>query len=229
MNEEKLLGVYDVKNKILDAKLNAKLNSKFISKINPKLKLYAPSLSDFEIIRRWRNECLQALRTPFMLTQEMQADFYKNVVCNRNSNIRFWSAKNKGNIYGKDFIGLVGLVNICWENRSGEISIILDGEERGKGHGKEAMCLLLKEGFDNLNLDIIYGECYFCNDSLGFWKKLMQDLTNKNKNKSIIENGLIKSEYEIRTAILPDRKFWDGQYWDGWYFSIKRNRNINSV
>ena len=48
------------------------------------------SLDDCLQVAEWRNECLYALRTPYMLTEEMQEEFYKNTVCNRDARARYW-------------------------------------------------------------------------------------------------------------------------------------------
>ena len=83
------------------------------------------TMTDCEKVRQWRNQCLYALRTPFQLTQEMQEDFYKNTVCNRNAKARFWGIWIKDKV-SSTFIGMCGLENIEWENSCAEISIILN-------------------------------------------------------------------------------------------------------
>ena len=40
------------------------------------MKLRAITKEEIEIVRQWRNEDLSYLRTPFLLTQEMQEEFY---------------------------------------------------------------------------------------------------------------------------------------------------------
>ena len=49
------------------------------------------TLADLQTICEWRNEPeMQAtLRTPYMLTEGMQEDFYRDVICNRESRARF--------------------------------------------------------------------------------------------------------------------------------------------
>lgn len=160
-----------------------------------------PTLEDVEEVRIWRNNILYSLRTPFMLSKEMQQDYYKNVICNRVSNSRFWSAK-KDNI----LIVFIGLVNIERENSLGEISIIINPNYRQKGYGKQAIRLLLHEGFMNMNLTNIYGECYECNPAINFWQQICK-------------------EYNAYTTILPQRKYWNGEYWDSLYFNINKKES----
>ena len=152
-----------------------------------------------EIVRQWRNDDISGYRTSFLLTKEMQEDFYKNVVCNRNSDCRFWGVIN--NI----FIGMVGLVDISFENRNAEISIIIDSGYRRNGQGSQALKLLLDKGFNELNLDNIYGECYTNNDAEKFWIKQCE---------------LLKAEF----MYLPKRKYWNGKYYDSLYFNFGRSK-----
>ncbi len=54
-------------------------------------------------------------------------------------------------------IGNCGFHQIDWRNRSAEVGIVI-GEKRywDQGYGSEALCLLLKTGFDYLNLHRIW-------------------------------------------------------------------------
>jgi RimJ/RimL family protein N-acetyltransferase len=50
-------------------------------------------------------------------------------------------------------IGTTGLINIDWRNRTGELGIVIGNHDYlGKGHGGEAVDLLLGFGFNELNL-----------------------------------------------------------------------------
>ncbi len=156
-----------------------------------------------EEVRQWRNKDISLYRTPFLLTQEMQEKFYENVICDRDSKSRFYSVSI--NQRGKTlFLGMVGLVNICPVNRSAEISISIKPPLQAQGFGESALLLLLHEGFKNLNLDNIFGECYECNKAVGFW----QHMINK---------------YKAESCKMPKRKYWDGQYFDALYFNFNKD------
>lgn len=163
------------------------------------MKLSNVELKDVEKIRIWRNENLQALRTPFLLTKEMQEDFYNNIISNRTSNNRFWAIRNDSAKWS--FLGMIGIVNIEWENSIGEISILIDPSERGKGIGKKSIEMLLNQGFNFLNLSNIYGECYKCNESHIFWEKIC-------------------NKYNAYVTILPAKKYYNGEYYDSMYFNF---------
>lgn len=163
---------------------------------------------DVQKVRIWRNIVLETLRTPYFLTQSMQENFYKNVVCNPSSNCRFFAVRGQ---YDVDLIGMIGLTNIQWENRNAEISIIIDPEKRKKGFGSIAIDLLFDVGFYNLNLHMIYGEAYKTNHhNISFWE------------------GIIK-KYDGYSTILPERKYYDGRYYNSIYFSITKSKYYNFV
>lgn len=163
------------------------------------MKLTNVEKKDAEKIRTWRNEGLEALRTPFLLTKEMQEDFYNNVISNRNSNNRFWAVREDAAQWS--FIGMIGLVNIEWENSIGEISMLIDPSERNKGVGEQVIDMLFNQGFNFLNLSNIYGECYKCNPALTFWEKICK-------------------KYNGYMTMLPSRKYYNGEYYDSMYFNI---------
>jgi RimJ/RimL family protein N-acetyltransferase len=125
----------------------------------------------------------------------MQEQFYREVICDRDSPHRYW-------ILEDDTIeGMGGITNIQWENRLGEISLLIRPESRGKGYGEKAVELLLDQAFNHLNLKTVYGECYACNRALTFWAKIIG----------------IYNAYETK---LPARKYLNDVYCSSLYFSI---------
>jgi RimJ/RimL family protein N-acetyltransferase len=162
------------------------------------MKLAALTLEQCEQVRQWRNQDISMYRTPYLFTEDMQADFYRSVVCNRLSVHRYYAIMD-----GKTFIGMAGLVGISWENRSAEISLVLSPFSRGAGNGAKAVELILDEAFNNLNIENVYGECYFSSPAMGFWKKIVDKLF---------------AEF----CIMPKRKFHGGKYHDSLYFNINR-------
>lgn len=153
-----------------------------------------------EIVRQWRNQDISAYRTPYFLTREQQEDFYLTDICNRNSYNRWWAIKEN-----LDFIGMTGLTNISLENRNAEISIVINPNSRQKGLGETALKLLLDKGFNELNLENIYGECYWCNNAVKFWNKMIL-------------------KYNATEATLPARKYWNGAYYSSLYFTFNKNK-----
>lgn len=173
------------------------------------MKLEPLTQEQCETVRKWRNAEMEVWRTPFMLTREMQIDFYKNIVCNRDSNHRYWAIVRtieddiKGIVPETGFIGMGGTTYIQWENRIGEITLIIDPERRGSGEGVKAVDLLLDQAFNHLNLQTVFGECYECNPASGFWEKIIE-------------------KYDGVNILLPKRKYYANEYWRSIYFSIDK-------
>lgn len=175
---------------------------------------------DMEQIRVWRHGVPETLRTPYMLTKEMQEDYYENVICNRNSTTRYWALKD--NIVTGDnwpdiaigranclhpvetmlLIGYGGIENISWENRIGEISLLIAPDYRGKGYGREAVRIFLDQAFNYLNLEYVHGECYGCGP-WKFWQKQV---------KEYLGNG----------TIFGHCKYWAGRYYQSYQFEFNR-------
>jgi len=159
------------------------------------MKLEALIKEELELVRGWRNEEMQFLRTPYFLTKEMQEDFYRDVVCNRQSEHRYFSVREDSK-----FIGMVGLTTIEWENRTAEVSIILNPKYRGKGYGQKSVELLLDHAFNNMGLYTVWGEVYGCGN-IGFWDKMVDRLSGYSTH-------------------LPNRKKYNGVLWYSLWFQF---------
>ena len=161
------------------------------------MKLKALSLPDLEQVRQWRNEQTSMLRTPFLLTQEQQETFYRDVVSNRQANARYWGIREKDIL-----IGMSGIENIQWENRLGEISLLLIPGGMRK-YGTKALKLLLHKGFMNMNMENIFAEVYECNPHLHFWMSMVE-------------------KYDTCFVRLPNRKYYNGEYWSSYYINFNK-------
>jgi RimJ/RimL family protein N-acetyltransferase len=151
-------------------------------------------------VREWRLEVPESLRTTFPLTEECQEEFYRNVVCDRKSEHRYFAL-----CADSQFAGMGGITGIQWENRLGEISLILDPARRHEGLGMASVRAILACAFQQLNLQTVFGECYECNEEgMEFWIKVAKHC-----------NGY--------AAHLPGRKFWNGKYYDSIYFAIDKD------
>ena len=161
------------------------------------MKLSTLTREQVQQVRKWRNYELQFLRTPYMITEKMQDNFYDNVINDRDSKHRYFAILD-----GCSFIGMGGLTNIEWENGTAEISLIINPKYRGKGHGLEAVDLLFDEGFHNMRLYSVFGEVYDCGNR-GFWEKVVKRYNGYKTN-------------------LVNRKFYNGLSYDSMWFSVKR-------
>jgi len=159
-------------------------------------------------VAEWRNRERRFLRTPYFITEDMQSAFYDDVVNNRNSKHRYYAITETVNVMPgepiTELIGMGGITNIEWENGNAEISLILDPLKRGKGHGAEAVDLLLDEAFNNIGLEMIYGEVYNCGNK-GFWERIVE-------------------KYNEYSTILPERKMYQGIRYDSLWFCIREKK-----
>ena len=167
------------------------------------MRLRAIEQGDLPLTLQWRNDpaARVGLRTPFPLNLDQQEQFYRDVICNRQSAHRYWMLEDVAPV------GMVGLTNISWENRIGEISLITDPGLRGKGYGSAGCRLVLQEAFGVLGLLTVCGECYVENPALGFWQTMV-------------------TRYDGSDTILPRRKFWHGRLCDGYYFTFAAEQTM---
>lgn len=180
------------------------------------MRLKALSAEDCEQVRLWRNEQLESLRTPFPLAKEQQNIFYETVICNRQANARFWGIWVNKKVTlpmqkpmedieteGKILIGMCGLENVSWENRLAEISLLFNPDYPMDKYGEESLRLLLHEGFNNMNIENIFTEVYYCNPASDFWFD-------------------IAKKYSSIVAFLPYRKYYNGKYYHSTYININK-------
>lgn len=164
------------------------------------MRLATPTVGEGEVVRIWRNDCCETLRTARELTANQQEQFIKSLddpLCPH----RYWSILDAE----CNLVAFGGLTFIQWESRIAEISLIVRPELRNMGVGLSAAELILERGFSRLNLQTIFGECYNVRkESVEFWKKLA-------------------AKYNGYQTVLPKRKFWTGKYYDSLYFSIDRD------
>jgi RimJ/RimL family protein N-acetyltransferase len=140
------------------------------------VELKHPTLEQCELVRQWRNapDVLSMLRTREPLTVEQQEAFYRDVVCNPQSNHRYYSLMHDG-----QFIGQGGLTYLEREHGAGEISLLLGPEFRRAGLGTVAVQALRAEGtrlrteWSPHCLRWITGECYDINPAREFWVKMV--------------------------------------------------------
>lgn len=171
------------------------------------------TLEDCELVRRWRNQCLETLRTPYRLSKEQQACFYHDQTYNKLS-ARYWAIREDikvvhpdviDDLNGIELVGMGGLQNIEWENSRAEISLIIDPIYWGKGFGQKAVDLVLDKGFNYMGLMNVWGEVYNTNErSREFWLKIIK-------------------KYEGFKTLHPHIKLWNGLYHSAWWFQINRN------
>ena len=90
-------------------------------------------------------------------------------------------------------IGEIGFRTIKWFNRKAEISLFITPEYQGKGHGKQALLMLMKFAFKKMNMYRLEAEV----------------IDNNDRAKSLVEKLGFVLEGRLR-----DAKYNDGNYYD---------------
>ena len=165
---------------------------------------------DMPKIVAWRNAVLPTLRTSFPLTIEQQMDWYDREINNRDSRTRFFAFDDDHyehnaieTVKTHGLVGYGGIENIQWENRTGEISLLINPALHKQGYGRKAVHAIIDYAFDGLNIDTVWGEVYCNNPAVNFWEK-------------------ITKEYGGIMTKIPRRKYHAGQYYDSMYFAVAR-------
>jgi RimJ/RimL family protein N-acetyltransferase len=114
------------------------------------VRLTAPRQEDAAILARWSHDAnyLRAMDTDYARPRGPEAFASGDAASANSIEFRLRTADDDR------LIGIVALHSIEWNNRAGQLSIgIGDADYRGKGYGSEALRLILRYAFDELNLE----------------------------------------------------------------------------
>ena len=166
------------------------------------MNLVPVTMEHLHIIKDWRNKHINSLRTPYLINDDMQDVFYRDVICNRLSNSRYWSVMDDKNV----FDGMIGVQKIEWENSLGELSFFLNPGTYDNDKWTSVMDLLVTQCFYHMNLHSVYLEIYECNN----WIKFFLNYSFLDYMKKI----------EQSNVTLPCRKFYEGKYYNSTIITI---------
>ena len=168
---------------------------------------------DLKPIMEIRNKWIKYLRQPYALNMQDQerwylqtGDLYYSIIKKDSTPIT--------NEYIYDLKGAVGLTNIDYINKKGELSLITE-DYLIENYAQEGLKHILKVAFDDLNLHKIFITIYsYDNMKIDFFEK----------------NKFLK-EFKIR-----DDVFYQGKYYNHYYYSLLdseyydlRNKISNSL
>lgn len=162
--------------------------------------LRAVEREDLKIMRDWRNNSKfrKNFREYRELNMEMQNKWFDKFVVENDNTLMFIIVRLKDS----KPIGVCGLIYINWLIKSADISFYV-GEKNAYidslGYGDEALNLLMKYAFDQLNMHKLWTELYeFDTKKINFYEK-----------------------YKFkRDAVLRDNCFEDGRYWNSYIYSL---------
>ncbi|NRD22160.1 GNAT family N-acetyltransferase [Winogradskyella litoriviva] len=166
-----------------------------------KVGLRALEREDLKFLRDWRNR--EDFRRNFREVRELsltdQEKWFESIQNTKHINFMFTIVDLETN----EPIGAAGLLYINWINRSADFSFYIGKDDiyiDDKDASLEAVNLLIKYGFYNLNLNKIWMELY------EFDTKKIDIFTNKFNFK---QDGLLR-----------ENCFEDGKYWDSYLISL---------
>lgn len=144
--------------------------------MNINIELQPLERTDLARIRRWRNDWrVIAWSRQFDMLNEVEHErwFEKQAT---DPSLRMYKIVMKAGGTTEP-VGVCGLSSLDWRNRRGEFSIYIGPEFHRKGLGRNALSVLLLHGFQNLGLNLIWGETFDGNpaaklfESVGFKKE----------------------------------------------------------
>jgi len=160
---------------------------------------------DLPLIRDWRNipYLRKHFREPMELNMLNQEAWLPKVTASKNDFMFMVEELATG-----EPVGVVGLTYINWIIRSGEISLYIgknDSYIDDEGLAEDAVRLIIKYGFEILNLNKIWTELYeYDHKKMAIYEKF-------NMN---------------RDGVLRDNCFYRNRYWDSYLVSILRSEYV---
>ncbi len=162
--------------------------------------LRAVEMEDLKLLRDWRN--IPSLRRNFREVRELglknQQTWFEKTSASANDFMFIFENLETG-----EAVGAGGLLYTNWIIRSADFSFYIGYEEKyidDEGLAEDAAMLLIKYGFENLNLNKIWMELY------EFDERKIEFFTEKFNF--------------VREGTLRDNCFEDGRYWNSYIYSL---------
>lgn len=131
---------------------------------------------DLMLLKNYRNhpDIMRWCRQYRMLSYHDQQEWYRKI--NESDRVEMYAVcgrKETGDVDSKPvIIGVCGLTSIDLINRRAEFSLYIGKEHQNHGYARHALIELFKHGFNNLNLNLIWGETIEGNPAIKLFKKI---------------------------------------------------------
>ena len=171
-----------------------------------RIRFRAPERSDLPTFVTWLNdpEVISGIRTIYPMSNEDESRWF-DLMLTRPQELHPMVIEVKDGVKWV-MIGTCGFNQIDWRNANGEVGIML-GEKKywDQGYGTEAMHLLLKHGFETMNLHRIYLVVHEDNDRANrCYKKVGFEVEGKLRD-AVYKNGKYIDDL-IESMLRPDWK-----------------------
>jgi|GEM_PF-365037 len=161
--------------------------------------------SDLDKMRQWVNdpEITNNLSDLFLYPHSVnETESFLTMIMEGKSNIKSFVIADNSSL---DYIGQIDLLNIDWKNRCASMAIVIGTKDKlSKGYGSEAISLLQKFAFEELNLNRIELDvydynvrAYKCYLKCGFKKegRMRQKLFRNGQYRDVIKMAILKEDY----------------------------------
>jgi RimJ/RimL family protein N-acetyltransferase len=174
-----------------------------MSILGQKVKLRPIELSDLPVIKSWRNDTslMRYFREYRFFSDTQKEDWYNKMI--KDDRFEFFIIECK---YGKP-IGIAGITYIDWVNRHADVHFYIGDESQWIDdiYSDEAFEIILKYGFNNLNLNKLWAEIYeIDNKKLDFFQR-----------KGFLIDANLREHY-----------FYNGKYYTSHILSLLRNEKM---
>jgi len=139
-----------------------------------------------------RDKYRASLRTDHPVNEEDQERWWYEAT-KRDGRARWWEVRDAA----RGLFGYCGIENIRPIERTGELSVLIDGTDEDWRH---VFDIVWERAFNELNLQELHAEVYHCSPDLERWRD-------------------VASVFHVRPIVLPMRKFSGGRMWDSDYIS----------
>ena len=156
-------------------------------------------LDNLSIYQSWRNDpdIYRWCRQTSVINDAQQVEWYDRV--SGDPAIKMFEIILIGSVL--DPVGVCGLTSIDHVNQRAEFSLYIGPEYAGSGYGESALKTLLSHGFNDLNLNLIWGESFDGNPAIKMFAKV-----------GFVQEGTRRKFY-----------FKQGNFIDAHLFSITKN------
>ena len=140
--------------------------------------LFRPIKStDLEQLLAWRNDraIWKWCRQSSLITPAQHQKWYEKQGIDKSMRMYLIYNTDRSPAMGdvkETSLGVCGLTSIDHVNAAAEFSLYIDPQQHRQGYGKTALKQLLNLGFDNLNLNHIWGESFDGNPAMGMFESL---------------------------------------------------------
>ena len=130
----------------------------------------------------------------FPNTVEKQTEFFLRI-SNSQTDVQLGICLREQSI--ETLVGIIGIHGIDWVHRRGDVSIVLGSHGAGKGVGTAAIGLIVRHGFEKMNLRKL---------TAGMWANNFACIRAFAKN-GFVREGVLKESYHYKWGYVDELRY----------------------